>query len=76
METPIANIIKRDTYSHYWLLHALRSLIQMGLLTAQPKIFSTICLRELLAAYPKYSISYICIYVKLIFDFLRHFYYL
>ena len=76
METPIANTIKRDAYAHYWLLHALRGLIQRGLLTAQPKIFSTIRRMGLLAAYPSILILYICVYVKLIFDFLRHFYYL
>ncbi len=30
--------------------------------------------KGVLAAYPRYSISYICVIVKLIFDFLKHFY--
>src|SRR5438093_6900447 len=34
METPIANTIKRDAYSHYWLVDALRGPTQRGIVSS------------------------------------------
>jgi hypothetical protein len=64
------NTVKKCAHAHYLFSTHSKASIQRGLLAAQPKIFSTICLRGLLAAYPNvFLIPYISVIVKLIFDF-------